>query len=103
MAWPEDRFKRPPIVDIDPEEVIVGEVASDVVVKTDVQGPARGTTADGTVKSIEMHEVKGMGQLTSDLITHELLEQILIELRAIRRYTERDSKEMSDDHSGRNR
>lgn len=92
MPWPNDRFRRPPNVDLGPEVVTIGAVNSDVVVNADV-GATKGTTVDGSVKSIEMHEVEGMGQLTADLTTHSLLEEVLIELRTIRRYMEQSTKE----------
>jgi len=92
MSWPNDRFRRPPNVGPGPEVVTIGAVNSDVVVNADV-GAAKGTTVGGSVKSIEMHEVEGMGQLTADLTTHSVLEEVLVELRTIRRYMEQRTKE----------
>ena len=92
MPWPNDRFKRPPRVEVEPEDVTIGAVDDDVVINADV-GPSRGTTVDGTVKSLEMHEVEGMGQLTADLTTHSLIEEVLVELRTLNRHLGRDAKE----------
>lgn len=93
MPWPDDRFKRPPRLETaDVEDVALVRVSDDVVLKADV-GTATGTTVDGSVKSIEMHEVEGMGQLTADLTVHSLLEEVLVELRVLRRYMERGQKE----------
>lgn len=87
MVWPDDRFKRPPQVEAVTEHIALDSVKSGVSILADV-GTAKGVAPDGTTRPLELHAKSGMGQLTTDLMTHSLLEEVLVELRSIRAHLE---------------
>lgn len=78
------RFKRARPADDTPATPVVTDRVSGSVGRRGVHGAAYGQSPKGTMKVLEMHETPGRGQLTTDLTTQSLLEEVLVELRAIR-------------------
>ena len=84
MPLDDNRFVRARPPDAKSAKPSVVDVVSGKAASARPDSLSYGTTPRGRVKEIEMHEKEGMGQLTSALSTHTLLEEILEELRAIR-------------------
>lgn len=83
MPLDHTRFTRTPPADPQPANKSVVDVVS-ARASTGTHRASSGITSRRTSRVLEMHEKEGMGQLTSDLTVHSLLEEVLEELRAIR-------------------
>jgi len=87
MPLDHTRFKRARPADDTPATTVVTDRVSGSVGRHR-HGAAYGRSPKGTPKVLEMHETPGRGQLTTDLATQSLLEEVLVELRYIRRHIE---------------
>lgn len=87
MPLDHTRFKRARPADDTPATPVVTDRVSGSV-SDHKHGAAYGRSVKGVPKVLEMHETPGRGQLTTDLMTQSLLEEVLVELRHIRRHFE---------------
>lgn len=87
MPLDHTRFRRAKPADDAPATPVVTDRVSGSV-ESHRHGAAYGHSVKGAPKVLEMHETPGRGQLTTDLMTQSLLEEVLVELRHIRRHFE---------------
>ena len=76
MPLDHTRFTRTPPADPQPANKAVVDVVS-ARASTGTHRASSGITSRRTSRVLEMHEKEGMGQLTSDLTVHSLLEEVL--------------------------
>ena len=93
------RHVRPSTPDVaGPEKVIIDGQNPDNTLSVSDGAAANPLTADGIRSNQTIHS-RGFGQLSADLNTHSLLEEVLEELRAIRTHLEmKAGSKLKHDH-----